>query len=93
MEAAFIILQMFLRKTRAYELDEIFTNSLPSKTFNIRNVFEVDFFVFSGTALSTSSFISSSATKVNQKKFWEIGEYLVNKPLWVASMSADNVGS
>ena len=44
----FIIIQIFFRKTGAYELDETFTNSLSSKTFT---PYEVDFLVFSGTAL------------------------------------------
>ena len=50
------------RETGTYKLDETFTKSLPSKTFTS---YEVDFFVFSGTALSTSRFISSSVTKGN----------------------------
>ena len=39
-----------------------FTNSLPSKL----TAYEVDFLVFSGTALSTCRFISSSVTKANR---------------------------
>ena len=33
---------------------------------NVNSVYEVDFLVFSGTALSTSRFISSSVTKANR---------------------------
>ena len=45
------------RKTYLYNWRIRFTNSLPSKTLT---AYEVDFLVFSGTALSTSRFISSS---------------------------------
>ena len=37
-----------------WQLNETFTSSLPSKTFT---AYEVDFFVFSGTAFSTSKFV------------------------------------
>ena len=43
-------------------MQDLFTNSLPSKTFT---VYEVDFFVFSGTTLSTSRLISLSFPKAN----------------------------
>ena len=46
-----------------YKWRILFTNSLPSKTLT---AYEVDFLVFSGTALSTSRFISSSVTKANR---------------------------
>ena len=61
--------------------------------------------LFSNAALSTGRFISPSVTKANRSpiltlslivnktrlEVFEIGEYLVNKLLQAAGMSADNV--
>ena len=70
----FIILQIFFATSgisQSVICQHVKVCQLASKTasFNIHFQYEVDFLVFSGTALSTCRFISSFVTKA------KIGEY------------------